>query len=250
MDEKKELISRINDLYKLCEKHASAKFSHFLNENEIVIIKDNAINQNGFNVRFFGGYSDFERCMFGIFPEWQEPETEAFPIIVLKFEKSYKKELTHRDYLGTILSLGIDRGKIGDILVYEEGAYAFVSEDIADYLIFNIKKVANCGINIKKTDVNEDILPKRSFEEMNVIVASARLDAILAAALNISRKNAMIYINSGKVRVNHRSVLNVSYVLKENDLISITGFGRVILESFGNNTRSGRMHIVLKKYAG
>lgn len=247
-EEEKILIARINDLYRLCEKHASAKFSPFLNESEAALIKDNAINQNGFNSAFFGGFDEAERSMLGIFPEWQEAENRDFPIAVLKIDKGYNKELSHRDYLGTILSLGIDRSKVGDILVSESGAYVFVSEDIADYLIFNIKKIANCGVKLKRVDLQSEELPRRSYEEINAVAASSRLDAVLAAALKLSRKESSLCINSGKVSVNHRQVQDISYSLKEGDLLSVRGFGRIIIETFGENTRSGRVHIVLKKY--
>lgn len=247
-EEEKILIARIKDLYRLCERDASAKFSPFLNESEIALIKAEALNQNGFNTAFYGGFDDAQRCMFGIFPEWQEAKPEDFPVTALKIDKGYKKELSHRDYLGTFLSLGIDRSKFGDILVSENGAYAFVSEDIADYLIFNIKKISNCGVKLKRVDLKNEELPKQSYEEINAVAASPRIDAVLSAALKFSRKESAMCINSGKVNVNHRLVQDISYSLKEGDLLSVRGFGRIIIENFGENTRSGRIHVVLKKY--
>ena len=127
-------LKKIRDVYNLADKHQSPKFSQFLDENEQVILKKEGL----FGAMLFGGYEDAERCILGAFPDWQEPTSGEFPIKVLKITKKYDKELSHRNYLGTILSLGLRRDKIGDILVDEKVAYVFVASDIADFIKDNI----------------------------------------------------------------------------------------------------------------
>lgn len=244
--EEKQIAARVEDMFRLCDKYAAPRFSRFFNEAEAVVAEESA-RQMGYNFSFFGGYSDAQRCILGVFPEWCEPEKDEFPIELLRVEKGYAKQLSHRDYLGTILSLGIERGKIGDILTDDGGAYIFVAEDIADYIARNVTKAANCGIKIKKVVPDENILPKREYEFSDVVAASLRLDAVLAAALNVSRRKSAELIVSGRVNINHKAVSDNSFILKKGDLMSVRGFGRIILDDAGGETRSGRIHIQLKK---
>lgn len=248
MNEEEKLIeAKTEDMFRLCDKYASARFSPFYNEAEAAVVREYVGMRAGCNTCFFGGYSDAERCIFGVFPEWEEASEEAFPIAVLKIESGYERELSHRDYLGTVLSLGIERGKIGDILVKDKYAYIFVMEDIADFVEMNIRKIANCGVKLKRVSLDAEDLPQREYIKINAVAASARLDAVLAAALNISRRESVLYISGGKVSVNHKPITDISFSVKNGDLMSVRGAGRIILEEIGTNTRSGRIHILLKK---
>ncbi len=246
-NEEKLLISRTEDKIRLCLKYASSQFMHFLNEAEMQIVSEYVKSKNDALCMLFGGYDDARRCILGVFPEWEEPACEAFPIAALEIKKGYNISLTHRDYLGAVLSLGIERTKVGDILTKDDGAYVFVMEDIADFVIGNLKKIANCGVCVKRAE-NVCDLPKPEYEHISAVAASERLDALVAAALNISRNQATLLINSGRVMVNHKEVLKTSFVLKKGDLMSIRGAGRIELEEIGNNTRSGRLHVLFKKY--
>lgn len=245
-EEEKMLSAKTEDLFRLCEKYASPRFSAFLNEAQVAYVMEYAGDRLGYHTRISGGYPEAERCVFGVFPDWTE--SFDFPIAVLSFSKTYAKMLSHRDYLGTVLSLGIDRSKTGDILVHESGAYLFVMEDIADYIENNISKIANCGVKIESIPPEQIKLPQKEFEIVNGVAASTRLDAVLAGALNLSRRETALLINSGRTSVNHKPVEEISFALKEGDLLSIRGFGRMVLEEIGKNTRSGRIHILLKKY--
>ncbi|MBR5270916.1 MAG: hypothetical protein IKV64_01900, partial [Clostridia bacterium] len=118
----KLLISKINDLFRLCEKHATAKFSSFLDGGEIATIQERAVFPYGFNTMFFGGFEESECKMLGVFPEWSECDIQEFPIKALKISGLFTKPLTHRDYLGSLLSLGIERNKLGDIAVIEDNS--------------------------------------------------------------------------------------------------------------------------------
>lgn len=245
-DDEKLIIAKAEDIQSLCEKYSEARFSVFLTENEVALIKNRVGCGNGTDTVFFGGYDESERVMMGVFPEW-DTERE-FPITLLKITKGYDKTLSHRDYLGSILSQGLERNRIGDILVFDGGAYVFVSADVADYILLNVKKIANCGVKITKTDAKSEKLPQREFKTTSAVAASDRLDALLAAALNLSRKDAAALVKSGKVCVNHKETENCSANIKERDLISARGYGRIILERKGNYTGSGRLHVDFKKY--
>lgn len=205
-------------------------------------------NEGVFCGMTFGGYDGAERKVFGVFPDWHEPSEEEFPISVLKITKKYEKELNHRHYLGTILSLGIERNKIGDILPDENGATIFVLEDIAGFIKDNITKIAGCGVDIDICDAKSIKIPEKRFELFDIVAASMRLDACLGAILKISRKDAKNFALSGNVSVNHLQAKSEDVKLNTGDLLSIRGFGRVEVLEIGGKTRSERVHITVKKY--
>lgn len=237
-------IKKMQDVFRLSEKYHTPRFSKFLDGAQQTELRREGI----YGGVLFGGYEGAERCVLGAFPPWQEPENELFPIKALFVKKKYDKELTHRDYLGTVLSLGIERNKTGDILVTDSGAYIFVLEDIAEFICDNVSKVAGCGVDVSICSANCVVVPEKKFCEICVVAGSLRLDAVVAAMLNISRNEAKTAILSGKVSVNHTEILNGDFMIKENDLLSVRGFGRAVLSEIGGKTRSDRVHITLKKY--
>lgn len=237
-------IKKIQDVFKLSEKYHSPRFSKFLDENEQAVLKKEGI----FGGTLFGGYEDSERCMLGAFPDWMEASPEDFPIKVLEITKKYDKDLSHRHYLGTILSLGIERNKIGDILVGEDVSFVFVCEDIAEFIKDSITKIAGCGVSIRICEFSDIKVPDKQFEFIETVAASLRLDAIIASMLKVSRNDAKDIILSGKVMVNHIEKLQTDFVLSKSDLLSVRGFGRTEIFNIGSRTRSERVHITLKKY--
>ena len=102
----KLLIARINDLFSLCDKHCEMKCSDFLDGGELAVIEDEFQIPYGYNTLFFGGYENAERKVLCVFPEWQESEESEVPISVIRFDVPKFRKLTHRDYLGTLMSLG------------------------------------------------------------------------------------------------------------------------------------------------
>jgi RNA-binding protein YlmH len=244
----KLLMAKTEDLFRLCDKHCEAKFSAFLDGAEAAMVEDEFRIPYGYNTMFFGGYDGAERKVFGVFPEWQEAEKEDFPITVIRFDAPKFKTLTHRDYLGTLMSLGIDRNKTGDILIDEDGAYAFVSSDIADFVVRNVKKIANSGVKASTVDMEDFTPPAPKTVQKTCVCASLRLDAVISAALNISRAVAEKLIREGLVKVNHREVTDRSKQVESGSLFSVRNYGRFILSDTGNNTRKGRLHITIEKF--
>lgn len=237
-------IKKIQDVFKLSEKYHSPRFSKFLDENEQAILKKEGL----FGGMLFGGYENAERCMLGAFPDWIDKSQAEFPIKVLEITKKYDKDLSHRHYLGTILSLGIERNKIGDILAGENVSFVFVCEDIAEFIKDSITKIAGCGVSIRICEFCDVKVPDKQFELIETVAASLRLDAIIASMLKLSRNDAKDIIFSGKVMVNHIEKQQTDFMLSEGDLLSVRGFGRAEVFNIGSKTRSERVHVTLKKY--
>ncbi|HAL63182.1 MAG TPA: hypothetical protein DCO93_01905 [Clostridiales bacterium] len=236
-------LSRMRDIARLCDKYRTAKFSRFLDSREQVVLEHNRISGT-----LFGGYEDAERRILGVFPKWQEPELSLFPIDLLKITVKGEQCPSHRQYLGTILSLGIERDRIGDILTEDNGAYVFVSSDISQFIKDNITKIGKCRASVEYTDLGSVDLPGKEFENIQCVCASLRLDAIVAGLTGISRNEAKKIILSGKVFVNHFDAQKIDFPVKEGDLLSVRGFGRAKIEEIGAKTRSDRIHITFKKY--
>ena len=244
MDNEKLLLRRVSDIREMAKRYNTPRFSDFLDETERATVKANRLD---IGAVWFGGYNGASRNMLGFFPDWAEPDTGEFPISAVKFTNKSDKKLSHREYLGTIMSLGIDRRKIGDIAVSDSGAYVFASSDIAGY-IAAIDKISRCGVKAEIVPLSECEIAEPEFELIGIVAASMRLDAVVASVLKLSRKNASDFITSGRCFVNHFEILRTDYGLSEGDLLSLRGFGRVEIVGAEGETRSGRLHIKIKKF--
>ncbi|MCH5212793.1 MAG: RNA-binding protein [Oscillospiraceae bacterium] len=244
----KLLAARTEDLFSLCEKYSSPVFSDFLDGAEQAVIHDKVIFPFGYNVMYSGGFDEAEKKMLGVFPEWTEPDALEFPMSCLKIEGGFTKKLNHRDYLGTIMSLGIAQSKLGDIVVNDGFAYVFLHSDITGYIKDNLHKIGNQGVSVTEITNFGDIKIERKYKTIGTVCASGRLDAVVGAAANVSRQISSGLINGGKVKVNHREITKVSEPVKEGDLLSIRGYGRFLIHSFDGETRKNRLHITLKQY--
>lgn len=197
-----------------------------------------------------GGTEGCERCMV----RFGSPEScgyeEEFPIELLHIRplmKKFSDTLTHRDFLGTIIGLGLERTKIGDIVVRDNEAYVFVSDTVSDYIIRNLTRVKHTSVRVDKCDdVPEEIAPKTV--EESVIVSSNRLDAIIAKVYNLSRDAAVRYISEGKVFINSREMTGNAKSLKEGDVVSVRGMGKFIFGSEGGTTRKDKLYISIRRY--
>ena len=244
-EDEKLFKDKIQDLYKRCERDCTSQFSNFLDEGEQILVSEQCLRP-GFNTCFFGGFDDAERKIFGVLPEWEE--NAEFPLRLITIEHSFGSELSHRDYLGSVLGLGIERNKTGDILIDGNKAYVILSESIANFVCDNLKKIGSRGVKVKMEELCNVKLPEKKFMEIGTVCASLRLDAVVGAATNLARAKAANLIEAGYVKLNHKVQEKGATQITEGDLISVRGYGRFVLSEAGNETRKGRIHIVLKKY--
>ena len=239
-----ELLKKINDLNNRCINKNIITFTNFLTPTEKQQI---IINLKDTKVIFFGGKENSERVRAFFLPEYINEVDFSQYIIVLKAEFSFKN-LSHRDFLGSLLSLGIDRKCIGDILVFEKEAYFFVTKDISKFVITNLTKVGNIGVKISQVGFDDvpDLKPK--FKEINFTVSSLRLDSIVAGAIKESREKTSSYIKNGLVLLNYIECVDVSKEVKENDIFSVKGYGKFILSEIGGKSRREKIFIKVNKY--
>lgn len=248
--DEKNLIARAEDAAQLCEKQYAPKAFGFLTPAECAVIK-REFKAKGFDAdicfKFYGGYPDAERSLFLAFPEYAAETVDSEFITLLEIRGRDIGTLNHRDFLGSILGLGIKREKIGDILCLEDRCLVFVLSDIADYIISNLEKVARCGVRVRVLNFDDLEVPKRKVEEIRTTVAALRLDCVVAAALKTSRAAAAEVVRSKRVLVNWQEACESSQKVLPGDVFSIRGAGRFRLTEEVSETRKGRLSVCIEK---
>ncbi len=223
--------------------------TNFLNLDEQNLYYLMANEINFVKAWLFGGNEHTERKII-IFGSREEMGYDPdIPITLMEISpKSIKfaEELSHRDYLGAILNLGIERELIGDIFIKEKRAWFYCIDTIATFLGENLTRVRHTDVVCRASEETPDIAPE--FEEVALNVPSERLDAIVSAITNLSRANADKLFASQKVFVNSKITENRSFHPKEGDVISVRGFGKAIYLGVSRSTKKGRYFVKLKKY--
>lgn len=236
-----EFVSRILDLEEKAKRYRKVIFTPFLSVKEQEIVHQ--IVRTCY-VYTEGGYpqSEMNRMAFSIYEENIE-----FPIVCLsdKFDSKYHR-ITHRDVLGAIMNLGIDRNVIGDIIVTENRIIIFVEEEMKEYLISNLTQIKRCSIVLHVYE--NDVEKTSNIQYRERIVSSLRADAIVATICNLSRDKAKNLIRGGKVKVNQVVLEDYDYLCNNNSTISIRGYGRFILNDLQKKTKKDRMLIQIGKY--
>ncbi len=247
----KKLIARAYDIAEICERQYIPKAMGFLTPAErMAVSRDFKPKEFSAELQFFtfGGFDEAERQMFFALPDYAARDMVWEFIDVLEITGRDIAELNHRDFLGSLLGLGIKREKLGDILCFGDKCIAFAASDISDYIISNLDKVGRCGIRIKKLEPDNLKLPKRKFEEIRTTVAALRLDSVIGAALKTSRSAAVEVIRGKRVAVNWQDTEDTAFKLKGGDVFSVRGKGRFRLSDEINETRKGRLGICIEKY--
>lgn len=242
------LAKRFLDLSRQAGQKDIVVFSEFLNLNELHIFRQEIPKlYSGYEI--FGGYELSERQMIAFIPDafcyaWNYPIAclEITPV-----NQKFAEELSHRDVLGTLMGLGIERGRLGDILVDGGNIHVFCHEKVAGYLQEQVSRIRHTTVQARQVQPDGlQLEPK--VEICEGIVSSNRLDGIVACLCKISRGQASQMIRSGKVFLNHREVVQVSRECKEQELISIRSVGRFRFLGCQGETRKGKVRIRYEKY--
>lgn len=266
------LIPRASELYGKAESHIQGSTGFLTPGEQYILSRIFKSPENGGLMFLWGGCFGAERKMAFFLPKYYFPASLSVEgkngivpyvldsaadfldekINALKIAGSGYRELGHRDYLGSILSLGIERDVVGDICVvspYE--AVIFVSSAIVPYILNTLDKIGGDVIssieNIVKVDRNFDT--GRKFAEVTVSAASARLDCIVRALSGKgSRDDAIGLIERGFVEINYSSEYKIEKHVSAGDVISIRGIGKFIIDSTDGETKRGRIRITARKY--
>lgn len=252
-DENDLLIAKVLDKKKICNSKNKITYTDFLNEKEQRVIEKNVKLENAF---FYGVNENADRKILVFYPEKLTEELVRKSLknvlsgirIILKNDQIGNYE--HKNYLSALIKIGIDRGKIGDILVDDYGADIIAFDMNKEFIIQSLSELTR----FRKANIDiipiDDIKQKIDrFEESTIIVSSMRIDNIVAELAGCSRTNADEYINSEKVFVNYETALKVSKTIFEGDIVTIRGKGKFRIDGLVRNTRNNRFVIKVNKYA-
>lgn len=243
--EPKAVEYRVNDILKQCENNKKPYFFGFLTPEEQSV----AITALcGFkNYLIYGGSENAERAYLGVFPEGINPEASFFPVKAITFEFRRQYKLSHRDFLGAVLGLGLKRETVGDIFIESGRAVVFVSKEVYGFIMQHLTCVGKVGVTLYGTPPEKlpGTLPR---EAITVTVASLRIDCLVAALCGVSRNTAEELIADGRVALNSVIVKKATRQVNTGEKITVRGIGRFVLVNINGTTKKGRIKAEIEKY--
>ncbi len=247
-DETKLLVKKIADKANLVSKNCISLSTDFVNQN-VIGYSIPIINSCDVNYKLFPNYEHSERKSLILYPNFTDTIDEKDYIRALRINnKSKFKELDHNNYLGSIMSLGIERSKIGDIYVHNNYADIICQADICDVILYGLEKVGNNKVEIEEININDIDYKEPDYVLLTINTTSMRLDNIVKSLINKSRDISTDIIKSGDVKVNFEVEDKVSSLLKKGDLLSIRRYGRFFIYNECGNTKSGKIKLEIKHY--
>ena len=240
-NEKDYLFSKIKDKINTYQKTNLISTTNFLEPSQILSVKS-LLKEVPYII--FGGVDGAERNI--IILGNADIEDCYNYVSILEIESNYN--LTHRNILGSILGLGIKREIIGDILINKNKANIFIIPEMQNYLIQNLDKIGKDKIKIRVISKDEIITPEENYSDITTTIASNRVDAIISSSFGISRELSAKLIQGDKVKLNYIELTNTSKKVNIDDLISVRGYGRIILKEILGETRKERIKVILRVY--
>lgn len=232
---------RFEELNERAYERGYCTFSDFLNMEEQSVLKSTYLP-----CTLFGGYPMAERVVAGFGEGLGEDKFPIACICAKPLMQKFADELSHRDFLGALMNLGIKRELLGDIIVKDNCGYILCLEQIAPYICENLERVRHTSVKCERSALPDDINNEPQATE--IFAASKRADAVIAAVYNLSRNETSRLIKAEKVFVNSRLVCSISQSLCDNDIVSVRGFGRFVFVKEVKTTKKGRLVLEIKKY--
>lgn len=245
LDEEDRLaLSRLCDLAQRCQRTGAPMFSAFLSPRVQQLAT--ARIRGDFTITPSGGYEGAERQMLRFSPPdaWEQP----FPICAVRSQTGDGALLSHRDFLGAALGLGLTREAIGDIVVEGDCAVYFCTPPACKLLLQELKAAGRCPLHCTQVDDVGSLTIERKFEESTCTVSSMRLDCVVGAVLGKSRSLSAGLIEKGLVTVNYEVQTSCAKQVPENAVLSVRGYGKMQIIPTGGVSKKGRAHLLVKKY--
>lgn len=254
MDETKLLQSRIENRIRQAQDGFYITNTDFLDLHQQSIARNTIRGAAGLRCYFYGGYEDAERRILIIAPETYGESLsdvlgmEDFLQVVHVEVSSCDRKLSHRDYLGSVLGLGIERRMVGDILVQDRSADLIVRSEMAPFLLREYTSVGRSMIRTEVRTIEELQIPERRVQEIKDTIPSLRLDNVISTAFKVSRSDAASAIRSGIVSVDHQECTKVDQRIPEGAVLNLRGKGKAILQEIGGESKKGRIWVKVVRY--
>ncbi len=249
-DELELLKKRFIELATKAERGLYFTFTNFLG-----LAEQSALAEIESKIRYakptiYGGAPGAERYIVRFGDEEEIGYSAPFPIICVKVapvSQKFADKLTHRDILGSLMSLGIERDKLGDILLCDNVAYVFMHEDIAEYITRELTRVKNTDVSAEITETlpSENLYPT---EKRTIQISSERLDAVIAKTYHLSRDDAQMLFRRSLVYVGGKECLSLSYTPKAGDKVTVRGYGRFVYLGYQSLSKKGKLNAEVLVY--
>ena len=197
---------------------------------------------------FSGGFPDAERKVCALLPDWQEEADWEPPFTALRCRWLSEEKLTHRDFLGAILGQGIDREKVGDILVAQGSCDLLVFRELAPFLLQNLTGAGRARLRVEELPLDQLAPPPKTVKVIHDTVSTPRLDAVMAAGFSLSRGKAAELIAAGRVELDHRPCLKSDRTVGQGAVLTCRGLGKCVVTQVGGLSKKGRTILTLERY--
>lgn len=247
--EEQGFIIQVNSWIDDVRNQYAPKLTNFLDPRQIAIIQSLVGDNSDVKMRAEGLFKQAERQRVLLYPDYFSPVIDDFELTV--FELKYPSkfvQLKHPDVLGSLLGIGLDRSKFGDIRIDEQKIQFIVQHEVANFVEINLEAINKVTVHLKT--LKEDALlleNSEQWKEQHDTVSSLRLDTVMASAYKISRQKASQLIQTARVKVNYRQQDSISFEVTEEDLISVRGLGRLKIASIEGRTKKDKIRITFKK---
>ena len=250
--EERLLLARTLDKLELARNRGVPSHTGFLSPHERAAV-EGLIRAEGWPSHLFtGGFADAERTVCAFLPDWLEGEDwlagqDYNPIRAIRCTWT-GGSLTHRDFLGAILGLGLDREKVGDLLVSPGVCDILLLKEIEDFLLLHLESAGRTRLKVAPVALSALTPPKVEVKLIRDTVATLRLDAVAASAFSLPRSKAADLISSGRVQLNHRECTKPDRTVAQGDVISCRGMGKAAVKTVGGVSKKGRIIIEVERY--
>lgn len=246
--EEREFIDQVIDWKYFVENTFTPKLTDFLDPREQQIVKTIIGEHGEVKVAFLGGGVDAERKRALLSPDFYQETDEDFQISL--FEIHYPSKfvtIEHRQVLGSLMSLGLKRGKFGDILFQDNTVQFFAAKEIESYIRMELHSIGRAQVRLDEIPFEKAVKVEEVWHELSITSSSLRLDALISSIYPLSRQKAQALIGQGLAKVNWTVIDSASFECGEGDTLSIRGFGRVKIDSIEGKTKKDKWRIIAKQ---
>jgi RNA-binding protein YlmH len=243
--EEREFIDQVINWKEYVEQNYAPKLTDFLDPREQQILGTVIGKHPEVKWDLFGGAAGTERKRAFLFPEYLEAKQEDFQVKLFGIDYASKfVNIEHRQVLGSLMSLGLKRGKFGDILIDGDTVQFFAAAEITDYIRLQLESVGRATISLEELPLEDAAAIDDEWNEMNTTVSSLRLDTVMSALFNLSRQKSQLLIQHGHVKVNWTAIENTAFECGEGDVISARGYGRAKIITIEGKTKKDKYRVI------
>lgn len=234
-----QIEKRLSELARKSDFNHIATFTGFMGMAEMSVFYEMEQELSYVPYKIWGGYEESERVVIRFGKEWEFPIT---CIQISPLQKKFSEDLTHRDFLGALMNLGIERSTVGDILIEEKTGYVFCLNNMAEYMMENLNRIRHTSVQCSICEELPAITVKEP-KQMMIQIASERLDGIVAKVYHMSRNESLELFRQQRVFCNGRICENNSKMIKAGDKITVRGYGKFAYEGSQGLSKKGKNNV-------